>query len=603
MRNAFIIIGMLLSCHCHAQDTTSTKQLQAATTAGLNKLAYGITHTAIDSIDAAIPTLEEYMDLFRNRATRETASKAYDQWKVFSALCTAYAARNSYKVEELLEFVNEYYKNSEKPKFEDYFDVVEPALYYFSQRQNTTMFTRIAEDIYNEAVKYNEDSFVMMVCLYTKAMAAIAMGDNADAMTWLAKGYETGKKSEKEKRGNRLYKYYVALLTQMAQGYYFFSDFTDALSTIDEAQKCAETFYQKATQPYLTILSIKVDTYSRLGKQRETEQTINEIDSILKQPNSIDQSFIAYMNGMLTAYKKSHTSTDEQQAALNVSTVYNEALTAMNHCDGDVTVYGGIDYEESSHGLSAETTQHEANATDDGNATLQSDESFARRNRGAVANDLPGTLVKAQYIEKTFRKHGNNVTVYSAANASEESIKALSGKAPQILHIGTHGFFLYTDNDQKEHRNIIESFETIGNNQQNALLHCGLFFAGANMAWRGEHVTNGTENGILTAYELSQIDLRGCRLAVLSACETGLGLVEHYEGVFGLIKAMKLAGVDTIVASLWQVDDEVTTEIMTKFYNNIIAGKTPDEALATAKRDIIKTHPDPYYWAGFFVID
>lgn len=1076
MRNTFIIIGMLLSGNSQAQDIPSVKQLQDSTTAGLNRLAYGIMHTAIDSIDAAIPTMEEYMDLFRNKTTRETAVKAYDKWKVFSALSAAYAARNNYKVEELLEFVNEYYKNSEKPKFEDYFNVVEPALYYFSQRQNTDIFTHMAENLYNEAVSRNEDSFLMMVCLYTKAMAAIATGDKASAMTWLEKGHETGKRFEKEERGKRLYKYYVDLLVQQAQGYYYFSDFTNALSTIDEAQECAETFYKKATQPYLTILLIKADVLSRMGKQQKIESTLSEIDSIKKQANNIDPNFMAYIDGLLAAYRKSAKPTDEPSAT-NADIAYNEALTAMNsgntkealqkfsltrhlldkcptsfitsniqpvndlvkqysdmlisehrlteaadflnwaekkmavyfpqdktalrfvymaysnmygmlndrtkalnyankakemfeqrgekglqylnclgviydiyyatgdyaycklfadeinsrmqdilksrhnetsnedkntlyrltatmyasigyktdarklydelmkdnrytkglpwddtrkiwalltmaedkdkaieimesskaicvseavktfftcmlaachaslqspkamqyveeqndylkgvtdrtlptldanarqmfwgsvknnlaqlnnyvlgklndntamtgiaydnalyvkgtqskttagtptwkdvrsslnggevaieflyvptdntphyaalilrrdyehpqyvalcstdsieqmftdvqhtdvkringmysigntrlydliwtgiepyvkagdiiyfaptsvlswtnleavsngkkrlgslyklkkvsstaeigrlkrdrwQCDGSVAVYGGIDYEASTHDTTAETVRHD---TSDGNTALLSDESFARRNRGAVANDLPGTLAEAQYIEKAFRKHGNNVTPYSAADASEESVKALGGNAPQILHIGTHGFFLYTDNDQKEHRDIIESFETVGNNQQNALLRCGLFFAGANRAWRGERVPDNTENGILTAYELSQIDLTGCRLAVLSACETGLGLVEQYEGVFGLIKAMKLAGVNTVVASLWQVDDKVTMEIMTSFYNNIIAGMTPDEALASAKRDIIKTHPDPYYWAGFFVID
>ena len=111
------------------------------------------------------------------------------------------------------------------------------------------------------------------------------------------------------------------------------------------------------------------------------------------------------------------------------------------------------------------------------------------------------------------------------------------------------------------------------------------------------------QTGILTSYEISQLDLSNCQLAVLSACETGLGFVNNYMGDIGLKRALKLAGVRTIVVSLWEVSDDATMLLMQHFYSNLAKGDSPQPALEKAKEEVKNNFPQPYYWAGFCVVD
>ena len=168
--------------------------------------------------------------------------------------------------------------------------------------------------------------------------------------------------------------------------------------------------------------------------------------------------------------------------------------------------------------------------------------------------------------------------------------------------IATHGFFL---EDEKVIRET--GFMQIMNNQNhsyiNPLLRSGLLFAGANRAWKNEDVISDIEDGILTAEEISHLNLSQTDLAVLSACETGLGEVQNSEGVFGLQRAFKLAGVKTLVMSLWKVDDNATSKFMIAFYNNLMAGKSKLESFRIAQQTIRIEHKNPYYWAAFVMLD
>lgn len=110
------------------------------------------------------------------------------------------------------------------------------------------------------------------------------------------------------------------------------------------------------------------------------------------------------------------------------------------------------------------------------------------------------------------------------------------------------------------------------------------------------------EDGILTAYEISQLDLSHTDLVVLSACETALGDLQGTEGVLGLQRAFKLAGVKQLILSLWRVRDKETTELMMLFYRNWLSGQTVREALRKAQLTMRKKYP-PFYWAGFVVVE
>ena len=121
--------------------------------------------------------------------------------------------------------------------------------------------------------------------------------------------------------------------------------------------------------------------------------------------------------------------------------------------------------------------------------------------------------------------------------------------------------------------------------------------AGGNKAWQGEKIPENIEDGVLTAKEISHMDLSETDLVVLSACETGLGDVSS-EGVFGLQRSFKQAGVQTIMMSLWEVNDEATRYMMTEFYSNLSSGKSKREAFLEAKQACKKKYIDPRYWAA-----
>lgn len=138
---------------------------------------------------------------------------------------------------------------------------------------------------------------------------------------------------------------------------------------------------------------------------------------------------------------------------------------------------------------------------------------------------------------------------------------------------------------------------------RNPLMYSGLLFSGANLAWTGDSALLEVEDGILTSDEISKLNLSGTKLVVLSACETGLGKISDTEGVLGLQRAFKLAGVQTLVMSLWEVSDQVTKSFMSKFYKEITAGKSIQQSFRNAQFEIKKQYPNPYYWAAFVILD
>lgn len=216
---------------------------------------------------------------------------------------------------------------------------------------------------------------------------------------------------------------------------------------------------------------------------------------------------------------------------------------------------------------------------------------------------LQGTKEEVVEIETILQQSKVSNSTITGISANEESFKNLSGDSPELLHVATHGFFLQ---DEKQIRET-GFMQLMGANENrrhiNPLLRSGLLFAGANRAWKNENVISGIEDGILTAEEISRLNLSQTKLVVLSACETGLGEVQNSEGVFGLQRAFKLAGVETLVMSLWKVDDNATSKFMITFYQNLMAGSSKLESFKTAQQAIREEYKNPYYWAGFVMMD
>lgn len=225
---------------------------------------------------------------------------------------------------------------------------------------------------------------------------------------------------------------------------------------------------------------------------------------------------------------------------------------------------------------------------------------------GRQYSRLFGTAEEAQTIKSFVEKcHGEAPAVYLQAEAKESTLKQIH--RPRVLVVSTHGFFTESStagSEDDEPANL--SSKVLGASGQvydNPLLRCGLALAGCNR--RGETGYDGAEDGILTGLEIVGTDLRGTELVVLSACETGLGQTSHGEGVAGLRQAFQQAGADSVVASLWKVQDEETTELMKQFWNQLAQGQSKSVALREAQLNMIRTRREkhsaahPVFWAAF----
>lgn len=214
---------------------------------------------------------------------------------------------------------------------------------------------------------------------------------------------------------------------------------------------------------------------------------------------------------------------------------------------------------------------------------------------------LEGTANEISGIQALFKANKINCTTYSQLKCTEEQFKALSGNSPAILHLATHGFFLQDPQKSRE-----EGFEADGRNAftqaDDPLLRSGIVLSGANRVWNGQAPLEGREDGIVTAYEIAQLDFSQTDLVVLSACQTALGDVKGTEGVFGLQRAFKLAGVKKMLLSLWKIPDTETAELMNLFYNHYLQGKTARESFTAAQKEMRRKY-SPFYWAAFVLIE
>ena len=222
--------------------------------------------------------------------------------------------------------------------------------------------------------------------------------------------------------------------------------------------------------------------------------------------------------------------------------------------------------------------------------------------RGEHWNYLPGTKKESSAIKKITEKAGYTITYQEGNAATEAAFKELGTKSqsPSVIHLATHGFFFPDVKDSLR----AQSKEPIFKISEHPMLRSGLLLAGANRVWEGAEALPDHEDGILTAMEISQMNLSNTDLVVLSACETGLGDIQGSEGVYGLQRAFKKAGAKYLIMSLWQVPDKETSIFMTSFYNNWLKKKMSiPEAFNLTQKEMRDRFPNPYQWAGFVLIE
>ncbi|MHA8052662.1 CHAT domain-containing protein [Aquirufa sp. OSTEICH-129A] len=261
----------------------------------------------------------------------------------------------------------------------------------------------------------------------------------------------------------------------------------------------------------------------------------------------------------------------------------------------ELLLYGGINYDKTNITSLTDTSK-----------TQQMNELIDIQTRSGINSFgyLIGSQKEVTAIQSKGTKNGFKTSILDDRNATEESIKKLDGRtAPFLLHLATHGFF-FPDPVKENDLDIfgLEGKSKIYKASDDPMMRSGLLFSGANKYWGKVNENIASEDGILTASEISNLDLSACQLVVLSACETGLGEIKGSEGVFGLQRAFKMAGVKNIIMSLWKVPDTQTAELFEIFYEECFAGKTIHEAFQSAQAKM-RLKYTPYYWAGFVLLE
>ena len=246
----------------------------------------------------------------------------------------------------------------------------------------------------------------------------------------------------------------------------------------------------------------------------------------------------------------------------------------------NIALFGGLNYNSSIDDMELQ-------------AMLVTEQSRSKNNN-TLWSYLPGTMKEVTTIAPMMESAAYQVSLFTQDEGVEEQLKALSESHTGIIHIATHGYYQPTSS--------------------NGMDGSGLIFAGANNFWSSlqERSKSEFDDGVLTAKEISNLNLIGTDLVVLSACQTALGDISG-EGVFGLQRAFKKAGVQSLLMSLWEVDDEATQVLMTAFYQNLINGSSKHESLKNAQDKVRNSFfirngekisgDNPFYWAAFVLVD
>lgn len=201
-----------------------------------------------------------------------------------------------------------------------------------------------------------------------------------------------------------------------------------------------------------------------------------------------------------------------------------------------------------------------------------------------IYTDLPGTKSEVDSIESIFRKNSLPTVRYGEQLATETTVKD-DTCGYSILHIATHGYL-----DAGTDRDYVD-----------AMIHSGLLLSGVcDMPDLQSHVT---DDGILTSYEIAQLQLSKTELVVLSACQSGLGVIDNQEGLLGLQRGLLVAGAKKVLLSLWKIDDAITAEWMYYFYSRLLETRSCYDAYLFAQQKIKARYHAPYYWAAFVLLE
>ncbi len=348
--------------------------------------------------------------------------------------------------------------------------------------------------------------------------------------------------------------------------------------------------------------SAKADSLYKLVWQ-PLEQYLNGSKNIYISPsgmlNKVSFDALPYDTARILSDKYKIIYTTSTAEAINTTGLYQKDINST-------VLFGGIEYNIEPNEMEKLALKFNLTKTDlTGFENLSGIGNIDSLTRNITWNYLPGSLEETEEIQDVLKKKNISVKFYTRKQGSEEQFKALENDAPSILHISTHGFYFSDDEKSNEYRNMIDKDIKFAHSD-NPLLRSGFLLAGGNTAFQGGEISEGVEDGVLTAAEISRLNFFKTKLVVLSACQTGLGDVKGSEGVYGLQRSFKMAGVDYLLFSLWSVPDETTKELMSKFYENWFSGMEIRDAFKKAQNHLKTKYAGvpgaAFAWAAFVLM-
>lgn len=231
-----------------------------------------------------------------------------------------------------------------------------------------------------------------------------------------------------------------------------------------------------------------------------------------------------------------------------------------------------------------------------GNVNYGEDTLLTKDNTRGIFNALSHSKTEIDKVKETLGSTGVDVFSITSDLATEQNFykKIDSLQSVSILHFTTHAYY----NEENNTELNVPSY------LKNDLFNSGILLKDAPKSWTQDFTLLPAKDDILTSAEMSRLDLSQTKLAVLAACETGLGSEDQFEGLRGLRRALSLAGVQAQILSLWKIPDFQTSLLINSFYKMWMQEKfSPSKALKMAQEEIRLKYPEPYYWAGFILID
>lgn len=264
--------------------------------------------------------------------------------------------------------------------------------------------------------------------------------------------------------------------------------------------------------------------------------------------------------------------------------------SSSNNKPKSATILGGIYYSNKHEQLAKELARASEPVAieDERGAVIDEEETFGY---------LPFSYNEVKKLSKLFSDNHLSIKQGIGFEPTEKFLSEISGNSSEVLQLSTHGFFV-TSNEIRTNK-FLSRFPM---SMYSSMQRCGLALVDANSTWDGTLVKPEDNDGIITANEVALLDLSTTRLAVLSACQTAIGDYSN-EGVFGMHRGFKQAGVKSILATMWNVNDKSTARFMELFYQRWLSGTPMQQSFTEAVKALREEYPSPYYWAPFVLMD